>query len=180
MFGTCLLPPRVFLSCSENSEQSVPNSTTQHFIQTPPCAACPEWKWGKQPGQLFTWCLFLASRHSREHILVMCAVWSLISSRPMEMGHRCVMDGTSGFSSLSAGFAFGNVCAEVTYPLLRLFWACFPGVVQIVEMTCKGFTGSFCFGKVGLEVSGHTIETEAFLALCFLIVVVQTGRTLAL
>ena len=93
----------------------------------------------------------------------------------MEIGHRCVMDATSGFSSLSAGFAFGNVCAEVKYSLLRLFCPSFPAVVQVVEMTCTGFTGSSGFGKVSLEVSG-LVETEAFLALCFF-VVVWTGRT---
>lgn len=48
-------------------------------------------------------------------------------------------------------------------------------------MTCQGFTGLFGFGKVGLEVSGYTVETEAFLALCFfIVVVVQTEKTLAL
>lgn len=56
-------------------------------------------------------------------------------------------------------------------------------MAQIVEMTCEGFPGSFGFEKVGLEVSGHTVQTEAFLALSFFIVVVvdiQTGRASAL
>lgn len=66
-------------------------------------------------------------------------------------------------------------------PLLRIFWACFPAVAQIVEVTCKGFTGSSGFGKEGLEVSGHRVGTEAFLALSFfIVVVVRTGRTLVL
>lgn len=34
------------------------------------------------------------------------------------------------------------------------------------------------FGKVGLEVSGHTVDKEAFLAHCYFIVAVQMGRIL--
>lgn len=38
-------------------------------------------------------------------------------------------------------------------------------MAQIMELTCEGLIGSFCFGKVSLEVSGHVVEIEAFPAL---------------
>lgn len=47
-------------------------------------------------------------------------------------------------------------------------------MVQIVEVDCEAFTGSFDFGKVRLEVSGHKVEKEAFLAHCCFIAAVQT------
>lgn len=111
----------------------------------------------------------------------MCAVWGLISRRPVETGHRFVMDRTSGFSGLSVELAFRDVCAELKHAFLALFWGCFSALVQVMELTCKGFIGSFCFGKVSLEVSGRVIEIEAFLALLgsFIVVIVQIWRTLA-
>lgn len=87
--------------------------------------------------------------HSKEHILVTCAVWGLILSRPMEIGHMCHRWDLWGFWPLCWICFWKCSCWGVVQTPLSRFPSCGTDCGDDL------WGGSFGVGKGGLKVGGQ-------------------------
>lgn len=153
MVGICFLQACISSSCSENYKLLVPNLTSEFHSNSSMCSL--SWtkprKWaGVAP-------------HSKEPNLVTPAVWGLISSRPMEIGHMCDRWDLWGFWLLC------GIC----------FWKCFccsDSFEQVSQLWHRLWRLPVRSSQVHLVLEKEIWElvdiqhTEAFLALWLFIV----------